>query len=186
MIHCGDINIKVDLSNYATKVDIKNIVHVDTSSFALKTNFANLKIEVDKLDIDKLKPVPTDLSRLSNVVKNNAVKKADYNKLVTKVDNVDTSRFILKTSFDTDKSELENKIPDTSGLVKKTDYNTKITEIEGKIPHISNLATKTALTTVENKIPDISNSAAKAALITIENKIPDTSNLATKAALTTI
>ena len=71
----GDINVKVDLSNYATKADIKNISHVDTSSFALKTNLANLKTEVDKLDIDKLKPVPTDLSKLSNVVKNDVVKK---------------------------------------------------------------------------------------------------------------
>ena len=71
----GDINIKVDLSNYATKADIKNISHVDTSSFALKTNLANLKTEVDKLDIDKLATVPVDLSKLSNVVKNDVVKK---------------------------------------------------------------------------------------------------------------
>ena len=56
----GDINVKVDLSNYATKADIKNISHVNTSSFALKTNLANLKNEVDKLDTDKLKAVPTD------------------------------------------------------------------------------------------------------------------------------
>ena len=66
---CEDINVKVDLSNYATKAGIKNITHVDTSSFALKTNLANLKTEVDKLDIEKLLPVPTDLSKLSNVVK---------------------------------------------------------------------------------------------------------------------
>ena len=66
---CEDINVKVDLSNYATKAGIKNITHVDTSSFALKTNLANLKTEVDKLDIDKLLPVPTDLSKLSSVVK---------------------------------------------------------------------------------------------------------------------
>ena len=79
------------------------------------------------------------------------VKKTVYDKLVAKVNNVDTSRFVFKTKYDTDKSELENKISDTSGLVKKTDYNTKITEIEGKIPDISGLATKTALT-VENKI----------------------------------
>ena len=65
----GDINVKVDLSNYATKADIKNISHVDASSFALKANLANLKIEVDKLDIDKLKPVPTNLSKLSDAVK---------------------------------------------------------------------------------------------------------------------
>ena len=71
----GDINVKVDLSNYATKADIKNISHVDTSSFALKTNLANLKTEVDKLDIDKLVPVPVDLSNVSDVVKNDVVKK---------------------------------------------------------------------------------------------------------------
>ena len=65
----GDINVKVDLSNYATKADIKNISHVDTSNFALKTNLANLKTEVDKLEIDKLVPVPVDLSKLSDAVK---------------------------------------------------------------------------------------------------------------------
>ena len=108
--HFGDsIKVKIDLINYATKTDIKDISHGDTSSFALKTNLANLKSEVDKLDIDKLKPVPADLNELSNVAKNDVVKKADYNKLVTKVDNIDTS-----------------------GVVKKTGYNTKITEIEGK------------------------------------------------------
>ena len=93
----GDINVKIYLSNYATKDDIKNIIPVDTSSFELKTNVANLKTEVDKLDIDKLRslpnnlsilktkldkldvdelaPVPTDLSKLSNVVNNEVVKK---------------------------------------------------------------------------------------------------------------
>ena len=171
----GDINVKVDLSNYATRSDIKNISHVDTSSFALKRNLGNLKTEVDKLDIDKLKPVPIDLSKLSNVVKTDV-----YDKLVTKVNNVDTSGFVLKTKYDTDKSELENKIPDTSGLIKKTDYNTKITEIESKFPEISNLATKTALTTVENKIPDINNLVTKTALTTVANKIPDISSLVKK------
>ena len=70
----GDINVKVDLSNYATKADIKNISHVDTSSFALKSNLASLKTEVDKLDIDKLIPVPVDLSKLSDAVKNDVKK----------------------------------------------------------------------------------------------------------------
>ena len=70
-----DIKIRVELSNYAEKADIKNIAHVDTSNFALKTNLANLKTEVDKLDINKLLPVPTDLSKLSNVVKNDVIKK---------------------------------------------------------------------------------------------------------------
>ena len=71
----GDTNVYIDLSNYATKTDNKNISQVDTSSFALKINLANLKSEVDKLDIDKLVPVPVDLSKLSDVVKNDAVKK---------------------------------------------------------------------------------------------------------------
>ena len=71
----GDINVKVDLSNYATKADIKNISHVDTSSFELKTNLANLKTEVDKSDIDKLVTAPVDLSKLRDVVKNDVVKK---------------------------------------------------------------------------------------------------------------
>ena len=71
----GDINVKVDLSNYATKTDLKNVTHVDTSTFALKTNLANLKTEVDKLDIHKLVPVAVDLSKLSDVVKNDIVKK---------------------------------------------------------------------------------------------------------------
>ena len=78
----GDINVKVDLSNYATKTDIKNISHVDTSSFALKSNLASLKTEVDKLDIDKLVPVSVDLSKLSNLVKNDVVQKTVYCKLV--------------------------------------------------------------------------------------------------------
>ena len=114
-----NINVKVDLSNYATKTDIQNILYVDTLSFALKTNLAHLKTEVDKLDIDKLAPVPVDLSKLSDVV-NDVAKKSVYNKLTSKVDNIDTSGFVLKTKYDADKSELENKIPDTSGLVKKT------------------------------------------------------------------
>ena len=157
----GDINVKVDLSNYATKADIKNISHVDTSSFALKTNSATLKTEVDKLDIDKLVPVPVDLSKLSDVVKNNVVKKDVYDKLVAKVNSIDTSRFVLKTKYDTDKSEIENKILDTSGFVKKTDCNTKITEIGGKISNVSSLAAKAALTAVENKIPDVSSLVKK-------------------------
>ena len=71
----GDINVKVDLSNYATKTDIKNISHIDTSSFALKPNLASLKTKVDKLDINKLLPVPVNLSKLNDVVKNDVVKK---------------------------------------------------------------------------------------------------------------
>ena len=129
----GNINVKVDLSNYATKTDLKNVTHVDTSSFALKTNLANLKTEVDKLDIDKLVPVPVDLSKLSDVVKNYVVKKAVYYKLVAKVNNIDTSDFVLKTKYQTDKTELEKKITDPANFVKKA----KLTELENKIPDVS-------------------------------------------------
>ena len=171
----GDINVKVDLPNYATKSDIKNISHVDTSSFALKTNLASLKTKVDKSDIDKLAPVPADLSKLSDVVKNDVVKKDMYDKLIGKVNNIDTSIFVLKTKYDTDKLELENKILDTSGLFKKTNYDAKIADTEGKIPDATNLATKTALTTVKNKIPSVSSLVKKSDYNTkvteIENKL---------------
>ena len=148
----GNINVKVDLSNYATKTDLKNVTHVDTSSFALKTNLANLKTEFDKLDIDKLVPVPVDLSKLSAVVKNDVVKKDVYDKLVAKVNNIDTSDLVLKTNYQTDKTELENKIPDVSDFVKIA----KLIEFENKIPDVSSLATKAAVTAVDNKIPDVS------------------------------
>ena len=120
----GNINVKVDLSNYATKIDLKNVTHVDTSSFALKANLASLKTEVDKLDIDRLAPVPFDLSKLGNVVKNDVAKKAVYDKLAAKVNNIDTSNFVLRAKYQTGKTELEKKIPDASNLVKKT----KLTE----------------------------------------------------------
>ena len=87
-------------------------------------------------------PFPVDLGKLSDAVKNDVVKKNVYDKLVAKVNSIDTSAFVLKTKYDADKSEIQNKTPDTSGLVKNTDYNTKITEIEGKIADVSSLATK--------------------------------------------
>ena len=157
----GYINVKVDLSNYATKTDIKNISHIDTSSFALKSNLASLKTELDKLDINKLVPAPVHLSKLSDAVKNEFVKNTVYDKLVAKVNSIDTSVIVLKTKHDTDKKELENNLPDTSGLVKKTDYNAKITEIESKIPSIRGLATNAALTVIENKIPNINSLVKK-------------------------
>ena len=115
-------------------------------------------------------PVPVDLSKLSDVVKNDVVKKTVYNKLVAKVDNIDTSDFVLKTKYQTDKTELEKKIPDVTNFVKK-----KLTELENKIPDVSSLATKTALTAVENKIPSVSNLVKKTDYNTkvteIENKL---------------
>ena len=138
------INVKINLSNYATKADIKNILHADTSSFALKTNLANLKIEVDKLDVDKLAPVPADLSKLNNVVNNEVFKKTEYD---AKIKNI------------------KDKIPDISTLATKVILIQKINEVKNEIPSITGLATTSALTTVENKIPSISNLVKKQIMI---------------------
>ena len=133
----NNIKVELDLSNYATKDDVKNITHVDVSSYATKTNLASLKTEVDKIDTDKLKTVPADLAKLSNVVKNNVVKKIDYNAKVTSieaqiagltkntVDNladikklkaVDTNSFVTRTEFSADTNSLDDKI---DGVEKK-------------------------------------------------------------------
>ena len=133
-----DINVKVDLSNYATKTDLKNISHIDVSSFALKSNLASLKTEVDKLDIDKLAPVLVDLSKLSHVVKNGVVKKSVNDKLVAKVDNIDATKFVLKTTFDKYNLDAEKTIKSIADVIKKH----------------GPLATKNELDAVENKIPD--------------------------------
>ena len=148
----GNINVKVDLSSYATKTDLKHVTLVDTSTFALQKDLAIWKTEVDDLDIDKLVPVPVDLSKLSNVVKDDVVKKAVYDKLVSKVNNIDTSKFVLKTKYQADKAELEKKTFDVTDLAEKT----KLAELETKMPDVSGLATKTALTAVENKMTNVS------------------------------
>ena len=155
-----DISVKVVLSNYATKTDLKNVSHVDVSSCALKSNLASLKTEVDKIDAGKLKTVPVDLAKLSNVVK--------YNKLVAKINGIDNTNFVARTKYEKDGSDFENKIdkidkkiPNVTNLIKKTDFNTKVTEIEGKIPDVISLATKSALTVVENKIPRASSLVKK-------------------------
>ena len=189
----GDINIKVDLSNYGTKTDLKNISHIDVSSYALKSNLASLKSEVDKLDIDKLKSVPIDLTKLSNVVKNDLVKKTEYDKLVNKVNGIDATNFVSGTRYEKDGSDFEDKInkidkiiPDVSDLVKKT----TLTAVENKIPDVSGLATKSALTAVENKIPDGSDLVKKtdfnSKITEVEGKIPSISGLATNSALTIV
>ena len=93
------------------------------------------------------------MSKLSDVIKNDVVKKAVYDKLVVKVNNIDANDFVLKTKYQADKAKLEKKIPNATDFVKKA----KLTEIEGEIPDVSSLATKIALTAVENKIPGVSN-----------------------------
>ena len=133
----NNIKVELDLTNYATKTDLNNITHVDTSSFASKTNLAALKTEVDKIDVDKLKTVPVDLAKLTNAVQNDVVKKTDYNTKVTSteaqiagltkntVDNladitnhlaIDTSNFVTRTKFSTDTNALDDKI---DSVVKK-------------------------------------------------------------------
>ena len=133
----NNIKVELDLANYATKDDVKNITHVDVSNFASKTNLAALKTEVDKIDTDKLKTTPDDLAKSSNVVKNDAVKKTDYSTKVTNIENqiagvtkntldnladikkfkaVDTSNFVLKTKLTADVNTLDNKI---DGVEKK-------------------------------------------------------------------
>ena len=104
------INVELDLSNYATKTHLKNVTHVDASSFASKTNLAALKTEVDKIDTDKLKPVPDDLAKLSNVVKNDVVKKTDYNTLKSKVDGIDVSKYVGRTKYESDGKAIYDKI----------------------------------------------------------------------------
>ena len=99
------------------------MAHIDASSFASKTNLASLKTEVDKIDVGKLNTIPVDLARLRIVVKNDGVKKIEYNKLVEKVDNIDTRKFVLKTTYDSEKSDLEKKISDTD---KKIPYTSSL------------------------------------------------------------
>ena len=180
----GDINAKVDLSDYATKTDLKNISHVDVSSFALKSNLASLKTEEDILDVDKLVPVPVDLSKLSDVEKNDVVKKTEYNKLVTKVDSIDTKYEKDGSDFEDKIKKIDKKIPDISSFVNKTDFNNKVTEIEGKIHSTTGLANNSELTAVKNKIPDVSSLVKKTDFNTkvteIEAKIPDVSCLVKK------
>ena len=116
----NNIKVKLDLVNYATKTDFKNITHADVSSFASKSNLASLETEVDKIDTDKLKTLPADLAKLSNVVKNDVVKKTDYNAKINSIESqiagvtkittdnlnvikklkaVDTNNFVLKPKF---------------------------------------------------------------------------------------
>ena len=146
------VSVKVDLSNYAANVDLKNATGIDSFKLAAKSDLASIKAEVDKLDYGKLKTIPVDLSKLSNLVNYEVVKKTVYDKLAAKVNNIDTSEFVLKTKYDADKSELEKRIPDTNSLVKKLDYNAMVAEIETKITTISILAATSALAAVENKI----------------------------------
>ena len=113
----GDINVKVDLYNYAKKRNLKNAIGVDTSKLAAKLALASLKA---KTDVGKLKTVPVDLSQLSSVVNNDVANKIVHDKLVAKVNNIDTSGFVLKPKYNTDKSKLEKKISDAGRKIRDT------------------------------------------------------------------
>ena len=153
------MKVELDLPNYATKADLKGATGVDTSNLAEKSNLARLKDEMDKIDVDKLKTLPTDLSKLRNVVDNDVIENC---KFFAKVNAINTNGFVLKTQYNTDKlglkkkiDDVDQKILDTNGPVKNTDYNARITQIKG--PGITGLATTTLLTAVENNIPNINN-----------------------------
>ena len=124
----GNIKVELDLSNYATKDDVKNITHVDVSSYASKTNLAALKTEVDKIDVDKLKIVPDDLAKLTNVVKNETVKKTDFS----------SDDYFKKTKYSRDTNALDDKID----------------KVDKKIPVVSNLATKSSVTVLIRDLND--------------------------------
>ena len=134
----NNIKAELNLANYATKDDVKNVTHVDVSSFAIKTNLAALKTEVDKIDADKLKTTPNDLAKLTNAIEHDVVKKTDYNTKVTSIeaqitrltknttDNlnditklkaIDTNSFVTRTKFSADTNALDDKI---DGVEKKT------------------------------------------------------------------
>ena len=123
-----NIKVELDLTNYATKTDLKNITHTDVSSYASKTNLAALKTEVDKIDVDKLKTVPDDLTKLSNVVKNEVVKKTDFS----------ADNYVTRTKFSTDTNALDDKID----------------KVDKQITNVSNLATKSSVTILVRDLDD--------------------------------
>ena len=191
----SNVKVELDLTNYATKTDLKNITHVDVSSFASKTNLAALKTEVDKIDSNKLKTAPTDLAKLTNAIENDVVKKTDYNTKVTSieaqntVDNladitklkaIDTNNFVTRTKFSADTNALDDKIDgvekktDISGLATKTSlndylksstFNSKVTEVESKIKDADIIA-KSAVTRANTIRSNLASYATKADLAT--------------------
>ena len=192
----GRVKAELDLSNHATTEDLKTTTGVETPKFVIKVYLANLKSNVDKLDIDQLKVVPTkssnlkseldvdklasipvDLSKLSDVVKIDAVKKDLYNGKVKEIEDYipDTTKLAINTTLTPKINEFKKEIPGITNLVTTTALNVKINEVKYKIPNFTNVATTTALRTVTNKIPNVSNLVKKTEYNTkiseIENKI---------------
>ena len=174
----GRVKVQLGLSNYATKADLKTATGVDTSKIAKRVDLSNLKSNVDKLDIDKLKNVPTNLSNLKS-----KVDKLDVDKLLpvpvnlSKLSNVVKNDVVKKDVYNAKIKHIEDKISDITNLATNASFNAKINEVKGEIPNITNLATETALTAVENKIPSVSNLVKKTDYNTkineIEKKITD-------------
>ena len=206
----SNIKVQLDFANYATKDDVKNITHVDVSSYATKTNLAALKSEVDKLDTDKSKTVPADLAKLTNAVDNNVVEKTVYNAKIasiegqiagvtkntidnlvdiTKLKAVDTSSFVTNTKFSADTNALDDKIdkvdkeiPDVSGLATKTSLSNYLqtTTFNSKVTEVEN-----KIRAAEAKIPDVSGLATKTEVTAVENKIPNLVRYAKKSEVAT-
>ena len=206
----SNIKIQLDLANYATKDDVKNITHVAVSSYATKTNLAALKTEVDKLDTDKLNTTPADLAKLTNAVNNDLVKKTVYNAKVTtikgqiasvtqnatnnlgditKLKAIDTSSFVTRTKFSADTNALDDKIdkvdkkiPDVSGLATKASLSDYLqtTTFNSKVTENEN-----KIVTAEGKIPSVTGLATKAEVTAVENKIPNLVGYAKKSKVAT-
>ena len=188
----SNIKVQLDLANYATEDDVKNITHVDVSSYASKTNLAALKTEKDKLDTDKLKTAPADLAMLTNAVENDVVKKTAYNAKITAIEGQIAG--VTKNTVDNLADITKLKAVDTTSFVTKTklaaDINTlddKVDKVDKKIPDVSGLATKTSLnnylqtTTFNSKVTEVENKIRAA-----EGKIPDVTGLATKTEVTAV
>ena len=172
----SNVKVKLDLTNYATKTDLKSITHVDASSFSRKTNLAALKTEVDKIDVNKLKTEPVDLAKLTNSVENDLVKKTNFN---TKVTSIETQiAGLTKNTVDNLADITKLKAIDTNSLVPKTKLTSNVTTLENKIdtvdkkiPDISGLATKTSLNdylqtaTFNSKVTEVENKIKSADII---------------------
>ena len=200
----SNVKVKLSLSNYAKKEELKNITHVDTSSFALKTNLASLKTGADKLDVPKIGTLPTDVAKLSNKVANDLIEKTDFNSSKAKVDKNETDNDNLEIKVDnnhltseTSITNLKTKVDyiDLTKYVLKSNYDTKIGNLELKIPDVSGLLKKSSFNSkvneLENKIktaeskPDITNLATKSSVTAVENKILDVNGFAKKTGYAT-
>ena len=126
----NNIKVELDLANYATKTDLKNITHIDVSSFTSKTNLAALKTEVYKIDADKLKTTTADLAKLTNAVEHDVVKKTDYNTKVTSIE-AEIAGF-TKNTVDNLADITKLKAVDTNSFVNKTKFSAYINTLDDK------------------------------------------------------